>query len=48
MKYSDFAPAKILPPGDWRIYGVDLSEPVPEKVHKVYYENAVRVLHLDA
>jgi len=42
-EYFDYAPAKVPPQGRWKIYGVELPEPV---LKKVYYENAVRLLHL--
>jgi predicted TIM-barrel fold metal-dependent hydrolase len=44
-EYFDYAPAKVPPQGRWRIYGVELPEQV---LKKVYYENAVRLLHLSA
>lgn len=44
-EYFDYAPAKIPPQGRWKIYGIDLAEPV---LKKVYYENAARLLHLSA
>ena len=42
-EYFDYAPAKVPPQGRWRIYGVDLPEPV---LRKVYYENAARLLRI--
>jgi predicted TIM-barrel fold metal-dependent hydrolase len=42
-EYFDYAPAKIPPQGRWRIYGVDLPDTV---LHKVYYENAARLLRI--
>ena len=44
-EYFDYAPAKIPPQGRWKIYGIELPEPV---LKKVYYENAARLLHLQA
>ena len=44
-EYFDYAPAKVPPQGRWKIYGIELPEPV---LKKVYYENAVRQLHLSA
>jgi len=44
-EYFDYAPAKIPPQGRWRIYGIDLPEPI---LRKVYFENAARQLHLSA
>lgn len=40
-EYFDYAPAKIPPQGRWRIYGIDLPEPI---LRKVYFENAARQL----
>jgi predicted TIM-barrel fold metal-dependent hydrolase len=42
-EYFDYAPAKIPPQGRWKIYGIELGEPV---LKKIYYENAARQLHL--
>jgi predicted TIM-barrel fold metal-dependent hydrolase len=42
-EYFDYAPANVPPQGRWRIYGINLPEPV---LRKVYYENAARELHL--
>jgi predicted TIM-barrel fold metal-dependent hydrolase len=42
-EYFDYAPARIPPQGRWKIYGIELSDPV---LKKVYYENAARLLHL--
>ncbi|HKU19444.1 MAG TPA: amidohydrolase family protein [Terriglobales bacterium] len=42
-EYFDYAPAKIPPQGRWKIYGVELADPV---LKKVYYQNAARLLHL--
>jgi predicted TIM-barrel fold metal-dependent hydrolase len=44
-EYFDYAPAKVPPQGRWKIYGIELPEPV---LKKVYYENAARLLHLQA
>jgi predicted TIM-barrel fold metal-dependent hydrolase len=43
-EYFDYAPAKVPPQGRWRIYGIDLPEPV---LRKVYYENAARSLGIN-
>jgi predicted TIM-barrel fold metal-dependent hydrolase len=42
-EYFDYAPAKIPPQGRWKIYGIELPEPI---LKKVYYQNAARQLHL--
>jgi predicted TIM-barrel fold metal-dependent hydrolase len=44
-EYFDYAPARIPPQGRWRIYGIDLPEPI---LRKVYFENAARALGLNA
>jgi predicted TIM-barrel fold metal-dependent hydrolase len=44
-EYFDYAPARIPPQGRWRIYGIDLPEPI---LRKVYFENAARRLGLTA
>jgi predicted TIM-barrel fold metal-dependent hydrolase len=44
-EYFDYAPAKIPPQGRWRIYGIDLPEPI---LKKVYTENATRLLRVTA
>lgn len=44
-EYFDYAPARIPPQGRWRIYGIDLPE---EILRKIYWDNAVRLLKLDA
>jgi len=44
-EYFDYAPAKVPPQGRWRIYGIDLPEPI---LLKVYQANAVRELGLSA
>jgi predicted TIM-barrel fold metal-dependent hydrolase len=42
-EYFDYAPAKVPPQGRWRIYGINLPEPI---LLKVYHANAARELHL--
>lgn len=42
-EYFDYAPAKTPPQGRWKIYGVELPDPV---LKKVYYQNAARLLRL--
>jgi len=42
-EYFDYAPARIPPQGRWKIYGIELPDPI---LKKVYYENAVRSLHI--
>jgi predicted TIM-barrel fold metal-dependent hydrolase len=42
-EYFDYAPAPVPPQGRWRIYGLQLSEPI---LRKVYNENATRILRL--
>jgi predicted TIM-barrel fold metal-dependent hydrolase len=44
-EYFDYAPANIPPQGRWRIYGINLPEPI---LRKVYFENAERQLGLTA
>ncbi|HKC70642.1 MAG TPA: amidohydrolase family protein [Terriglobales bacterium] len=44
-EYFDYAPAKVPPQGRWKIYGIDLGDPV---LKKVYHENAARLLRLSA
>ena len=44
-EYFDYAPARIPPQGRWRIYGIDLPEPI---LRKVYFENAARTLGITA
>ena len=44
-EYFDYAPAKVPPQGRWRIYGIDLPEPI---LRKVYNENAARELQISA
>ena len=40
-EYFDYAPAKVPPQGRWRIYGINLPEPI---LRKVYNANAAREL----
>ena len=42
-EYFDYAPAKIPPQGRWKIYGIELPEPI---LKKLYYQNAAQQLHL--
>ncbi len=42
-EYFDYAPAKIPPQGRWRIYGIQLSDPI---LRKVYHDNAARLLRI--
>jgi predicted TIM-barrel fold metal-dependent hydrolase len=42
-EYFDYAPAKIPPQGRWRIYGIQLPDPI---LRKVYNENAARLLRI--
>ncbi len=42
-EYFDYAPAKIPPQGRWRIYGINLPDPI---LRKVYNENAARLLRI--
>ncbi len=44
-EYFDYAPAPVPPQGRWRIYGIGLPESI---LKKVYHDNAVRLLGLDA
>lgn len=44
-EYFDYAPAKVPPQGRWRIYGIELPETI---LHKVYNQNAIRLLHLNS
>jgi len=43
-EYFDYAPAPIPPQGRWRISGLGLPDPI---LHKVYYQNAARLLNLN-
>jgi predicted TIM-barrel fold metal-dependent hydrolase len=40
-EYFDYAPARVPPQGRWRIYGIQLPDPI---LRKVYHENATRLL----
>ena len=40
-EYFDYAPAKVPPQGRWRIYGIELPDPI---LQKVYHGNAARLL----
>lgn len=42
-EYFDYAPAKIPPQGRWRIYGIQLPDPI---LRKVYHDNAARILRI--
>jgi predicted TIM-barrel fold metal-dependent hydrolase len=42
-EYFDYAPANVPPQGRWRIYGIELPEPI---LHKVYNQNAARLLRI--
>jgi predicted TIM-barrel fold metal-dependent hydrolase len=42
-EYFDYAPAKVPPQGRWRIYGINLPDPI---LRKVYSTNAARLLHV--
>lgn len=42
-EYFDYAPANVPPQGRWQIYGIHLPDAI---LRKVYFENAVRELHL--
>ncbi len=44
-EYFDYAPAATPPQGRWSIYGIGLPEDI---LKKVYHDNAVRLLGLDA
>jgi predicted TIM-barrel fold metal-dependent hydrolase len=44
-EYFDYAPAKVPPQGRWRIYGIELPDPI---LRKVYLENAIRTLRLES
>ena len=43
-EYFDYAPAKVPPQGRWQIYGIELPESI---LHKVYNQNAARLLHVN-
>jgi predicted TIM-barrel fold metal-dependent hydrolase len=40
-EYFDYAPARVPPQGRWRIYGIQLPDPI---LRKVYRDNAARLL----
>jgi predicted TIM-barrel fold metal-dependent hydrolase len=40
-EYFDYAPARVPPQGRWRIYGIQLPDPI---LRKVYHQNAARLL----
>jgi predicted TIM-barrel fold metal-dependent hydrolase len=42
-EYFDYAPANVPPQGRWRIYGIELPEPI---LQKVYNQNAARLLRI--
>jgi len=42
-EYFDYAPARVPPQGRWRIYGIQLPDPI---LHKVYNQNAARLLSI--
>lgn len=42
-EYFDYAPARIPPQGRWRIYGIELPDPILQKVYSV---NAARLLRV--
>ena len=42
-EYFDYAPAEVPPQGRWRIYGIELPDPI---LHKVYNQNAARQLRI--
>ncbi|MFL6350708.1 MAG: amidohydrolase family protein [Bryobacteraceae bacterium] len=42
-EYFDYSPAKVPPQGRWRIYGINLPDPI---LQKVYSANAARLLHV--
>lgn len=42
-EYFDYAPANVPPQGRWRIYGIELPDPILEKV---YNQNATRLLRI--
>jgi len=44
-EYFDYAPAPVPPQGRWRISGLHLPDTI---LRKVYYENAERLLHVQA
>ena len=42
-EYFDYAPARVPPQGRWRIYGINLPDPI---LKKVYSDNAARLLKI--
>jgi predicted TIM-barrel fold metal-dependent hydrolase len=44
-EYFDYAPARVPPQGRWRIYGIQLPDPI---LRKVYHENAERLLGISS
>jgi predicted TIM-barrel fold metal-dependent hydrolase len=44
-EYFDYAPARVPPQGRWRIYGIQLPDPI---LRKVYNQNAARLLGIAA
>jgi predicted TIM-barrel fold metal-dependent hydrolase len=42
-EYFDYAPAPVPPQGRWKISGIDLPDGI---LHKVYNQNAARLLHV--
>ena len=42
-EYFDYAPARVPPQGRWRIYGINLPDPI---LRRVYYENSARLLQI--
>ena len=42
-EYFDYAPVKVPPQGRWRIYGINLPQPI---LLKIYNGNAPRELRL--
>jgi predicted TIM-barrel fold metal-dependent hydrolase len=44
-EYFDYAPAPVPPQGRWRVYGLGLPETI---LRKVYYQNAARLLQIEA
>jgi predicted TIM-barrel fold metal-dependent hydrolase len=44
-EYFDYAPAPVPPQGRWKISGIELPDGI---LHKVYNQNAARLLHVSA
>jgi predicted TIM-barrel fold metal-dependent hydrolase len=42
-EYFDYAPARVPPQGRWRIYGINLPDPI---LRRVYYENSALLLQI--